>query len=85
MRVVPLDIGLEKDINRYRVLFFIFDLEYFIRVQSFELLHAKMNLSSYLFPSRFACAQNVFMWFSSEPCSKNAGETSIVLWIPARE
>jgi hypothetical protein len=42
-----------------------------------------MNLTSYLFVSRFACAQTAF--FSAKPCSKNAGETSIVLWITARE
>jgi hypothetical protein len=64
-------------------LFFIFDLEYFIRVQSFEPLHAKMNPTSCLFGSRFVCAQSAI--FSGEPCSKNAGEMSIVLWITARE
>jgi hypothetical protein len=39
------------------MVFFIFDLEYLIRVQSSELLHAKMNQTSYLVGSRFACAQ----------------------------
>ncbi len=76
-------IGLEKDINRYRFLFFIFDLGYLIRVQSSEPLHAKMNPTSYLFGSRFACAQTAI--FSAELWSKNAGETSIVLWITACE
>jgi hypothetical protein len=42
-----------------------------------------MNPTSYLFGSRFACAQTVI--FSTELCSKNAGETSIVLWITTRE
>jgi hypothetical protein len=42
-----------------------------------------MNPTTYLFGSRFACAQTAI--FSAEPCSKNAGETSIVLWITARE
>jgi hypothetical protein len=74
-------IGLEKDINRYR--FLIFDLEYLIRVQSSEPLHAKMNPTSSLFGLRFACAQTAI--FSAEPCSKNAGEKSIVLWITDRE
>jgi hypothetical protein len=46
-------------------LFFIFDLEYLIRVQSSEPLHAKMNPTSYLFSSRFACAQTAI--FSNEP------------------
>jgi hypothetical protein len=64
-------------------LFFIFDLEYLIRVQSSEPLHAKMNPTSCLFGSRFACAQTAI--FSAKLCSKNAGETSIVLWIMARE
>jgi hypothetical protein len=64
-------------------LFFIFDLEYLTRVQSSEPLHAKMIPTSCLFGSRFACAQTAI--FSAELCSKNAGETSIVLWIMARE
>jgi hypothetical protein len=38
-------------------LFFIFDLEYLIRVQSSEPLHARMNPTSCLFRSLFACAQ----------------------------
>jgi hypothetical protein len=41
-----------------------------------------MNPTSYLFESRFACTQTGI--FSAEPCSKNAEETSIVLWITAR-
>jgi hypothetical protein len=64
-------------------LFFNFDIEYLIRVQSSELLNAKMNPTSCLFESWFACAQTSI--FSAEPRSKNAGETSIVLWIMARE
>jgi hypothetical protein len=64
-------------------LVFIFDLVYLIRVQSSEQLHAKINPTSCLFVSRFACAQTAI--FFAEPCSKNAGETSIVLWIMARE
>jgi hypothetical protein len=74
-------IGLEKDINRYRFLIFIFDLEYFLRVLSSELLHAKMNPTSCLFRSLFACAQTAI--FSAKRCSKNVGETSIVLWFTA--
>jgi hypothetical protein len=54
-------------------LFFIFDLEYLIGVQSSEPLHAKVNPTSYLFGSWFACAQTAI--FSVEPCSKNAEET----------
>jgi hypothetical protein len=57
-------IGLEKDINCYRFLFFIFGLDYLIRVRSSESLHAKMNPTSYLFGSRFACAQTAI--FSAE-------------------
>jgi hypothetical protein len=75
--------GLEKDINRYRFYYFIFDLEYLIRVQSSEPLHAKMNPTSCFFGSWFACAQTAI--FTAEPCSKNVEETSIVLWITARE
>jgi hypothetical protein len=76
-------IGLEKDINPDRFLFFIFDLDYLIRVQGSEPLHAKMNPTSCFFGSRFACAQTAI--FSHEPCSKHAGEKSIVLWITACE
>jgi hypothetical protein len=43
-----------------------------IRVQSSEPIHAKINPTSCLFGSWFACAQTVI--FSAEPCSKNAGE-----------
>jgi hypothetical protein len=39
-------------------LIFIFDLEYLIRVQSAEPLHAKMNPTSCLFGSRFAYIWN---------------------------
>jgi hypothetical protein len=38
--------------------------------------------SSCLFGSRFACAQAAI--FFAKPYSVNAGETSIVLWIAAR-
>ncbi len=54
-----------------------------IRVQSSEPLHAKMNPTSCLFGSQFASAQTAT--FSAKRCSKNAGETSIVLWIMAGE
>jgi hypothetical protein len=37
-----------------------------------------MNPTTYLFGSWFACAQTKI--FFAEQCSKNAGETSIVLW-----
>jgi hypothetical protein len=42
-----------------------------------------MQNESCLFGSWFACAQTVI--FSAKPCLKNAEETSIVLWITARE
>jgi hypothetical protein len=58
-------------------------MEYFIGVQITEPLHAKMNPTSYLFVSRFACVQTAI--FSAEPCSKNAEETSMVLGITAGE
>jgi hypothetical protein len=61
--------------------FLIFDLEYLIRVQSSEPLHAKMKPTSCIFGLLFACAQNAI--FFAEPCSKNSGGTSIVLWIAA--
>jgi hypothetical protein len=38
-------------------LFFIFNLEYLIRVQSYDPFHAKVNPTSCLFGSRFASAQ----------------------------
>jgi hypothetical protein len=47
---------------------FIFDLEYLIRVQSSEPLHAKKNPTSCLLGSWFACAQTII--FSAEQCSK---------------
>ncbi len=75
--------GLKRTSTAIGFLFFIFDLKYFIRVQSSEPLHAKMNSTSCLFGSRFACAQTAI--FSAEPSSKNGEETSIVLWITARE
>jgi hypothetical protein len=50
--------------------------ENLVKVQSSELLHAKMNPTSCLFGS-FSRAQTSI--FSAEPCSKNTGETSIVL------
>jgi hypothetical protein len=58
-------------------LFFIFDLEYLIRVQSSKPLHAKRPLILLL----VACAQTTI--FFAEPCSKNAGETSVILWVAA--
>jgi hypothetical protein len=64
-------------------LFFYFTLEYLKRLQSSEPLHANMNPTSYLFGSPFSCAQTAI--FSAEQCPKNAGETSIVIWITARE
>jgi hypothetical protein len=56
MRVVPFG-ALKRTSTALGFLFFIFDLEYLIRVQSSEPLHAKMNPTSCLFGSRFACAQ----------------------------
>ncbi len=76
-------IGLKKDINRYRFFIFYFDLGCLIRVQSSKLLHAKMNATSCLFRSRFACAQTAI--FSAKPCCRNEGETSIVLLITTCE
>ncbi len=72
--------GLEKD--RYRFLIFYFWSWIFDQSSNFWGLHAKMNPTSYLFWSRFACVQTTI--FFAEPCYKNAGETSIVLWITAR-
>ncbi len=81
MRVVPLDRPREGH-QRQKVFYcFIFDLVYLIRVQSSEPLHAKMNPTSCLFGSRFACAQTAIL--STKLWSKNPGETSIVLWITA--
>jgi hypothetical protein len=37
-----------------------------------------MNQTSYLFGSRFACAQTTI--FSTEPCSKNAGDTFVLFF-----
>ena len=62
-------------------LFFIF--LNLIRVQNSEPLHAKMNPTSCLYGSWFACAQT--STFSAEQCSKNAEEPSIVLLITAHE
>jgi hypothetical protein len=49
-------------------LFFIFDLEYLIRVQSSEPLHAKINPISCLSGSQFAFAPTAI--FSAEPLQK---------------
>ncbi len=68
-------IGLDKDINRYRFLFFIFDLEYLIRVQNSEPLHSKLNPTSCLFGLWLECTKTTI--FSAELCSKNARDTSI--------
>jgi hypothetical protein len=75
MRVVPFNM---PNINHYRFIYLYLILNV-IRVQSSEPLHAKMNPTSCLFGSQFACAQTAI--FSAKLCSKNAGETSIVLWI----
>ncbi len=76
-------IGLKRTSTAIGFLFFIFYFKYLIRVQSSEPLHAKINSTSCLFRSWFACAQTTI--FSAEQCSKNAGETSIVRWITACE
>jgi hypothetical protein len=47
------------------------------RIQSSELLHAKMNPTSCLFGSRFACAQTVI--FSTEPRSKNTERHQLLI------
>ncbi len=59
MRVVSLESPLKGHQPLYILyfLFFIFDLEYLIRVQSSEPLHAKMNPTSCLLGSRFAYLQ----------------------------
>ena len=54
MRVVSLESPLKGHQPLYVIHFFIFDLEYYIRVQSSEPLHAKMNPTSCLLGSRFA-------------------------------
>ncbi len=77
VRVVPLDMPW-KGHQPMGFLFFICDLEYFIRVQSSEPPHAKMTPTICLFGSRFACDQTAI--FSAELVLKNAGETSIILW-----
>ncbi len=77
-------IGLEKNINFYR--FFIFHFWSWIFNKSSKFWAASCKNESnllYLFGSRFACSQTAI--FSAEPCSKNAGKTSIVLWIIAGE
>ncbi len=53
MRVIPRYhwVGLEKDINRYRFLFFILSFEYLKKLQSFVPLHTKMNPTSCLIGS----------------------------------
>ncbi len=79
MRMVPLD----RPWKGHQPLQVFFYLEYLIRVQSSEPLHAKMNPTSCLSGSRFSCAQT--STFTTKPCSKNVGDTSIVLWIMARE
>jgi hypothetical protein len=61
----------------------IFDRECFIRVQSSEPLHAKTNPNSCLFGSRLACAQTAI--FSQNRALKNAGETSLFLWLVSKE
>jgi hypothetical protein len=63
--------------------FFIFYFLLWIFDKSSEPLHEKMNPTSCLFGSRFACAQTAI--FFAKPCSKNAGEELIVLWIAARK
>ncbi len=57
--------------------------EFLKKLQSSEPLHSKMNPSSCLFGSRFVWAQTAI--FPAEPCSKNAGKSTIILWITARE
>jgi hypothetical protein len=69
MGVVPLDRPKKgQDINRYG---FYFNLEYLIRVQSSDPLHAKLNPASCLFGSQFACPQTAIV--PAEPCSKKCG------------
>ncbi len=69
-------IGHKKDTNCYMFLIFNFDLEYLRRVQSSEPLHTKMPLIILLVGITGCMA---------EPCSKNAGESTIVLVITACE
>ncbi len=54
MRVVSLESPLKGHQPLYVIHFFIFDLEYFIRVQSSEPLHAKINPTSCSFGSQVA-------------------------------
>jgi hypothetical protein len=64
--------------------FFTFDLEYLKRVQSSELLHTKIPLIlEYFFGTWVLWAQTAI--FFAQPVSKNAGESTIVLGITARE
>ncbi len=78
-------IGLEKDINRYRFLIFFskISFEYLKRLQSSEPLHTKMTLII-LFVGITGCMgtnRNLFR----QTVLQNAGESTIVLRITARE
>jgi hypothetical protein len=70
--------------NRYKFLIFIFTLEYFKKLLSPEPLHAELNS----YPP--ACSVHGLyvlkpQSFLAKPYSITAGETSICLWITARE
>ncbi len=59
-------IGLERTSTAIGFLYFIFDLEYLIRAQSSELLHDKMNPTSYFLDHGL----HVLKCFSAKMCSK---------------
>jgi hypothetical protein len=82
-------IGLEKDINRYRILFFIFDLEYLIRVLSSEPLQCKKESNLLLVWITVACAQTeIFSGVTPNRAPKIRGERHQLffgLQLPSKE
>ncbi len=71
-------IGLEKDINCYWFFIFYFWSWIFDKSSSSELLHAKMNPTSCLFGSQFACAQTAifFRWTVLQKCRRDINSSN---------
>jgi hypothetical protein len=67
------------------ILFFIFDLEYLIRVQNSEPLHAKINPTSCLFGSRFACAQTAIFSAHRAPKKRERHQLFFGLQLVSKE
>jgi hypothetical protein len=67
-------IALEKDINRYRFCFFDFIFEYLKRLQTSELLHTKMNPTSFLLSSYWLSHFNLLKKNPPKGCT-------ILVWI----